>query len=116
LAFIVEAAGGSSKAQERIALVRIEDVKQSRLPEVLQNCRAYDFFKVHPSRKVTLTYGLPRLDGARNVVIFHQTENGVRETFRLYDPSAFLIQSTFHEERRVQGVPAIEERCPGADG
>jgi hypothetical protein len=59
LASFVEAAGGRAKAQERIVLVRIEDVKQSRLPEVLQNCRAYDFFKVHPTRKVTLTYGLP---------------------------------------------------------
>jgi TIR domain len=58
LALFVQSAGGPSKAQERIALVRIEDVKQSRLPEVLQNCRAYDFFKVHPTRKVTLTYGL----------------------------------------------------------
>jgi TIR domain len=59
LALFVEAAGGPSKVQERIAVVRIEDVQQSRLPEVLQNCRAYDFFKVHPTRKVTLTYGLP---------------------------------------------------------
>jgi hypothetical protein len=59
LALFVESAGGPSKAQERIALVRIEDVRQSRLPEVLQNCRAYDFFKVHPTRRVTLTYGLP---------------------------------------------------------
>jgi hypothetical protein len=59
LALFVKAAGGPSKAQERIALVRIEDVKQSRLPEVLQNCRAYDFFKMHCTRKVTLTYGLP---------------------------------------------------------
>ena len=57
LGLFVEAAGGPSEAQKRIALVRIEDVKQSRLPEVLQNCRAYDFFKVHPTRKVTLTYG-----------------------------------------------------------
>jgi hypothetical protein len=58
LASFVEAVGGPSKAQERIALVRIEDVKQSRLPEVLRDCRLYDFFKVHPTRKVTLTYGL----------------------------------------------------------
>jgi TIR domain len=59
LAFFVEAAGGPSKAQERIVLVRIEDVKQNRLPAVLQDCRLYDFFKVHPTRKVTLMYGLP---------------------------------------------------------
>src|SRR6516164_7055212 len=58
LASFVEAVGGPSKAQERIALVRIEDVKQSRLPEVLRDCRLYDFFKVHPTRKVTLLYGL----------------------------------------------------------
>jgi TIR domain len=58
LASFVEAVGGPSKAQERIVLVRIEDVKQSRLPEVLRDCRLYDFFKVHPTRKVTLTYGL----------------------------------------------------------
>jgi hypothetical protein len=58
LALFIEAVGGPSKAQERIALVRIEDVKQSRLPEVLRDCRLYDFFKVHPTRKVTLTYGL----------------------------------------------------------
>jgi hypothetical protein len=58
LAAFVEAVGGPSKAQERIVLVRIEDVKQSRLPEVLRDCRLYDFFKVHPTRKVTLTYGL----------------------------------------------------------
>jgi hypothetical protein len=59
LALFVEAVGGPSKAQERIVLVRIEDVKQNRLPEVLQDCRMYDFFKVHPTRKVTLTYGQP---------------------------------------------------------
>jgi hypothetical protein len=59
LALFVEAAGGPSKAQERIVLVRIEDVKQNRLPAVLRDCRLYDFFKVHPTRKVTLTYGLP---------------------------------------------------------
>jgi len=58
LAVFLEAVGGPSKAQERIALVRIEDVKQSRLPEVLRDCRMYDFFKVHPIRKVTLLYGL----------------------------------------------------------
>jgi TIR domain len=59
LAFFIEAAGGPSKAQERIVLARIEDVKHNRLPEVLQDCRLYDFFKVHPTRKVTLTYGMP---------------------------------------------------------
>jgi TIR domain len=59
LALFVEAAGGPSKAQERIVLVRIEDVKQNRLPKVLQDCRLYDFFKIHPTRKVTLTYGFP---------------------------------------------------------
>ncbi|MBW0001409.1 MAG: toll/interleukin-1 receptor domain-containing protein [Verrucomicrobia bacterium] len=57
LARFVEAAGGPSNAQERIVLVRIEDVKQNRLPKVLQDCHLYDFFKVHPTRKVTLTYG-----------------------------------------------------------
>jgi hypothetical protein len=59
LELFVEAAGGPSKAQERIALVRIEDVEQNRLPKVLQDCRLYDFFKIHPTRKVILTYGFP---------------------------------------------------------
>jgi TIR domain-containing protein len=59
LSAFVEAAGGPENAQERIALVRIEEVKQYRLPQVLWNCRCYDFFTIHPTKKVTLTYGLP---------------------------------------------------------
>src|ERR1700746_1527343 len=59
LSAFVKAAGGPENAQERTALVRIEDVKQDRLPQVLGNCRCYDFFTVHPTKKITLTYGLP---------------------------------------------------------
>ena len=59
LSAFVEAAGGPENAQERIALVRIEEVKQYRLPQVLRNCHCYDFFTVHPTKKVTLIYGLP---------------------------------------------------------
>jgi TIR domain len=59
LAAFIDAAGGPSRALERIVLVRIENVKQDRLPVGLRNCRCYDFFTIHPTRKVTLMYGLP---------------------------------------------------------
>jgi TIR domain len=55
----VKAVGSQAKAQERIALVRIEEVKQDRLPQILRNCRMYDFFTLHPTKKVIQTFGLP---------------------------------------------------------
>src|SRR5262245_19068509 len=40
----LKTAGGPTIAQERIALVRVEDVKHDRLPAILRNCYVYDFF------------------------------------------------------------------------
>lgn len=59
LAAFIDAAGGPSSALERIVLVRIENVKQDRLPVELRNCRQHEFFTIHPTRKITLTYGSP---------------------------------------------------------
>jgi hypothetical protein len=59
LTAFVRAVGGPENARERIALVRIEDVKQERLPKILRDCHSYDFFTIHPTKKVTLIYGLP---------------------------------------------------------
>jgi hypothetical protein len=59
LAAFIDIAGGPSSALERIVLVRIENVKQDRLPLGLRNCRQHEFFTLHPTRKITLTYGSP---------------------------------------------------------
>jgi TIR domain len=57
----VTAAGGLSNARHRIVFVRIEDVQQDRIPEKLRDCHTYDFFTLHPTRKITLRYGSPEL-------------------------------------------------------